>query len=62
MSEEIERLRDEVIEVIARGGKCYTNEAKAMARELIELRKVCEKSGGKEVYYDPTNNLWRLIP
>lgn len=33
-----ERLRDEVLAAIAKSGKAYVNESKAMALELIELR------------------------
>jgi hypothetical protein len=33
-----DRLRDEVIAAIAKSGKCYTNEARSMATELIGLR------------------------
>jgi len=34
-----EPLRLECLEQIARTGDCYKNEARAMAKEIIELRK-----------------------
>lgn len=33
-----EKLRDEVLAAIAQNGRCYTNEARYMALELIKFR------------------------
>lgn len=35
-----EPLKPDVLERIAKNGVCYTNEARSMAAELIELRKL----------------------
>lgn len=34
-----DKLRSDALDQIERSGICYTNEAKAMARELKELRE-----------------------
>jgi hypothetical protein len=33
-----DRLRDEALAKIAKSGRCYTNEARAMAAEIIKRR------------------------
>jgi hypothetical protein len=44
-----ERLRDEVLAAIAKSGKCYVNESRAMALELIEARAKEPKKEEPEV-------------
>lgn len=53
MSEAYDKLRDEALAMISRSGQCFTNEARAMARELIELRAQHNKIDEPLVYYDP---------
>jgi len=45
-----EPLKLEVLELIAKSGACYTNEAKAMAAEIIELRKARDEAAGAAIY------------
>jgi hypothetical protein len=39
MTNAYDKQRQEVVEQIARNGRCKTNEARDIARELLELRK-----------------------